>query len=462
MPKVIKYFIKKEIKMKIEKNSNFNYIWNVVGLILIAYSATLESTLFLIIGISFLVLLILTGNCINDFYVYVSLIPFTIYLTNVSDITQLIFIGMLGVSIFKLFFQKAKYRLNILILISAIYLMIIELFNDLIIANHIHSLSVLHFMAYFIMFILRIDLGKYNHVYSLRNLISGLIIALITISFGFNKTLDDLVYTENVFRLGEESGISRLLGGAMAVPIYSLLIISLLISYMFLNKTTIKEKLILIPCIVFPFIVGFLTVSRLYLLGLGVFTICIILSVFSKKGYKMMIFLLTGLSLLITYIYFNPIILENILMKFGQRTTNGFFNDIRMQIYISVIEYFGDNPEFLLLGKGALNYVLVGKEEGYLFSMMAHNLYLDALISWGVFGVLFLTYIITFYVKKCKSYSTNRVSILTVMPIVILTILYMTQGSFNYFDVYMYILFLILHIFYGENIFSNTNKFNKN
>lgn len=430
--------------MKIRLNYKKRYILILINLIFIAFFTITKSDVFMGISGLLLFILIITGDSMGDFYTYLSMIPFFLFLTNSSTVMKYLFFGLIFISVIKLMLNKTKHRINTLLLLSGIFLLFIQFFNDILIGRIIQSLSVFLYMSYFILFIIKSDLKNYNHDYALKYIVAGFIAVLFIIGIGSSNPLSHLALTDKMIRLGDEATI---LGGAMGIPIYSLLTISLLSSHMIINKISSKQKFAFIACMCFALLIGFLSISRAYILGLMIISFLLSVSLFTKQRKKIFLFIIIGMVIGTLFIFLNPEYVEILLSKYTQRTFD-ISSNIRLQIYGSSLEYLLEHFNVLLLGLGARNYVEVGKQGGYLFAMMAHNLYLDAIMSWGVIGFMLVISLIIGFIKISKKYSKNKISILSVMPAIVLAGLYMTEGTFNYFNIYLYLLFIILNSFY--------------
>lgn len=418
------------------------YTINLIALsFLIAFALT-EASFLITLSTMILGLQIMLNNEIEDFYSFLSFTPFFLYLTNSNALTKYLFFTLIAVSVLKLLRRGFKNRHNGIILVSIVALLLIEIINDIVIGKLVESLSIILFMIYFSFFILTVDVKNYDHMRALKYFVTGLMIALIVILI--TNPLHQMMDITRVIRLGD--GI-RLLGGAMGVPIYSLLVVSLLSTYLITHRPRKYISLLLYSCVGFSFLIGFLSISRSYILGLLIIAIGFAFSLLAKHGRRVFIFLGIGIVFIRTFLYMNPNLVGNLFYRYSLRKSVSSLDDIRIDIYRSIFEYMCNNPKPLFFGLGARNYTEIGESGGYLFSMMAHNLYLDALISWGIIGTLFLINITFYLVKKCRR-TGGKVSILSLTPAFMMAALYMTEGTFNYFNVYIYIIFLIFNSFY--------------
>ncbi|WP_148630490.1 O-antigen ligase [Bacillus sp. E214] len=418
-----------------------------------------ESTLFSLISLLLILILILTQDCIEDFYLFLVLIPFSA-LISIND-RGVLFI-FLGIAIIKLL-QKDT-RVTVIYVLSSLILLILETINDLFFVSIGNFLNIFMMLLYFICFIGFVDLKKYNHFKAVNYFTLSVLVVIIVTSIDSGGLFAGLEINDNISesRFGEQT---RNLGGAMGIPVYCLLLITMHISYL-LNNPNFRYKQYSYLIILASFIVGFLSISRIYLVGLTVILILLLMYSFKKPKSIFMFILIVGIMSFI-FIINNEEIVVRVLDLFQERIEPGGGSnehyDVRFKIYEDSFKYLLEHPKALMFGLGINNYAQIGLQEGYLFSAWAHNLYIDAILSFGFIGSIFIIIILWSFYSKCKIYRGNpQVNISKLIPALTLGTIFLTEGSLNEFKIYIIILLLILHVFFVERHSKNSPILNVN
>ena len=128
-----------------------------------------------------------------------------------------------------------------------------------------------------------------------------------------------------------------------------------------------------------------MTHSRNFILGLvGFIFVAILATLIKKNNIKgallMALLIVVGVVLAIR----NQEWLSNILNLFEARGV--WQKDVRVLVWNDCFRYWGDHIFALVFGIGTKNYTFVGAKQGYYFYMCTHNIMLDCLRSWGMFG----------------------------------------------------------------------------
>ena len=414
------------------------YILRVIVIMLLGFSYINESQIFSTIAILMMGLIILIGNNTDDFYLYIFLLPFSDFVA-FGD-RNILFVFHL-ISIFKIIYSNMHKRFSLIALFSFLLLIGLITINDfpnISIGRYIYIVSII---AYYSIFILLSNFSKINRKHLAISIFTTIFVVLFFIVLGTNGNIFEITGVDETNRLGEET---RQLGGAMGVPIYIMMFITCTFVYLTSEKTNklVKMMLILIS-LIFGYI-GFLTLSRVYLLGLAVFLVMLILSQLislkrTNQKIKIILYLLVfALAIVISITNLEGLI--NMTINRGQED----ISTGRFDIYSSIFDFLKNNPLNLLIGKGVIYYSIYGKENGYLFSMTAHNLYLDSIMSWGLLGtVAFLT--ITFYTySRLSKDMKKKVSIISMTPMIVWLAMVLVGDSFYYFKTYITILSLIM------------------
>ena len=402
--------------------------------------------LYSVFGCVLMLGIILTQDFESDFYCFVTLIPFAdgVVIYNTSFLSILIFI-----SILKAVFINRKNlvsRTNLLFLTLMGLIILTEIAFDLTFIGFTTFLKILSYLLYYVVYCM---LGKTKEIS--RNkltvcFIGSLMIALLATLF-LSGGMTALLSANAENRFGEQV---RELGGAMGIPVYCLLIISMLLYYIY-HDQKIKHKIFYLFVILIVGILGFFTLSKLYLFGLGVIGLFFIISLFNKKYRKLSFFFLGAIFVcaLLVLIIYPEFYFEKVYIMIERLLAN--FTTGRDDIYISCFEFLKEHPLTLLFGLGARNYIEVGVIGDYAFQKMAHNLLLDGIMAWGILGVSAFIFITALFIKKGIRQNQVKVNLWKVLPFVIWFCCRMTAGTFYYFLEYMYILAVTQFCFLNEN-----------
>ena len=150
-----------------------------------------------------------------------------------------------------------------------------------------------------------------------------LVIVTTRIAMVQGGSLEALVYTSYAgeMRLGEadtDEGQKNQLDGAMGFPIYTLTIVSLLIQMLMTRRFRLWQKALCLALIVGLFFITFLTVSRVYILGLATMALLLICHVMRSKSKSTIFGVLLGCSVLI-------LIASNYLTNYMDIVFNNYF-----------------------------------------------------------------------------------------------------------------------------------------
>lgn len=205
---------------------------------------------------------------------------------------------------------------------------------------------------------------------------------------GFGTFMDSFLGATYAFRFG--SAFGETVGGAMAIPIYSLLILSFSLCIL-LSDTSKKNMLTIVGIIsidIVALIFGALTISRSFYAGLLI--VAILFFLFKTESNKSLRVKITIICLMI----FMGIVLINEYYELVFQTINNLFSRLdagggtgeRSKIWKSCFDYLLNNPIGFIMGFGSNGYPIIGLKKGAMFGAGAHNLYIDILMSWGIIG----------------------------------------------------------------------------
>ena len=337
----------------------------------------------------------------------------------------------------KLLKSHGKIRISKYILIVMSVWIFIEMANDIWFVEIFSLINIVCGMFYFGMVVGCMDFENID-----TSLMANMLCISFVIAMGFSLMAGGGVQSYNntiiSYRFGQEA---LELGGAMAIPIYAGMIIAIMICRL-VKKLGIQ--IVNIMAIVFAVVLGALTISRNFVLIVGIMMLfCIYWQI---KHHNMRMLKIEGLCLVvlsITYFVYHEL-MDTVLWKFMERISKG--ESSRTEIYLDCLQYLFSNVKACLFGEGSINYPLLGAKQNYSFSMMAHNLFLDAWMSWGIVGMVCFGVILYVLGKKIKVVRCLKRESIYILPALGYFAAILTEGSFNYANVYMYILFCFIYM----------------
>lgn len=395
------------------------------------------------------VIFMLFNNIEFDFYLFIGLVGFE-YFTQIVD-KNIIFIYFLIAAI-KIVINQGK--VPYLSIFSILLILLLQTINDL---GNIPILNFVNTSMVIIYFFLVISIfGKMNLKYSycIYSFVISYICMILGTIFSYPSIQDFLmsVSSEYIIRFGSTS--REITGGAMSIPLYSSLIIGLLLSYLIIKVHSIskfKSLGIIFICIIALFF-GLITISRVFLLCMGVILLCILLSILSYDRFKSIKIFSGVLFLILTLYITNKDWINNIILKFNIRNQQEGGVGKRELIYQDSIEYLFNNPIRLIFGSGIKNYSNIGEKYDKYFSFTAHNLFLDILMGIGVIGLIVFVISIFWICKVLRMEFKGNINIINFIPLIIFIIYSLTATSLAEVKTYIYILFLLYHAFAVNNM----------
>ena len=186
--------------------------------------------------------------------------------------------------------------------------------------------------------------------------------------------------------------LARETGGAMAMPLYAIAIISISIAILLTRKMSVSKTAFLIFAVAFSTAIGFLTVSRSFLLGLGVIALVAVLASlkYTKKHIDktVLIFALIIAVISIVMMCF-PELVSKVADNFFNRIDGDAGGGGRLEIWMACLDCLISSPVHLIFGYGSIFYPSLGAGNGSLdMAAGAHNLIIDILMSWGIVGLI--------------------------------------------------------------------------
>lgn len=407
--------------------------------------------LFVAVCIGLSLLVVLLGDEMAVLYLLIALCPFYASLK----------IGGLGMGfvipllvLFKLIKKKSDTWSPVLGFMALVFLLIwfLHEVQFVTLASAIFRVLV---PACVFLFICKERFDNYDGYFAMWIVVLTLLIAMISIFMVQGGSLDALIYASRVgdMRLGEadvDDGQKNQLGGAMGFPIYTIIIITLFLQMLMTHSFKLWQKLSIIVLGIALFFVTFLTVSRVYILGLSTLLLLLFMHMLMSKSIKTIIGLVMGV--IIIYILasvYLPEYMDGIFDSYTTRQIGDSSNGgtgIRGAIYEDCLSYLGEDVECLLIGKGSSSYPLYGAKIHRLFSFSAHNMILDSLMSFGVLGSIILMSLYIHLYKRERLRTNIRWSVFRIMPLVCYFMMNMTSSPFLSDKAYPMLLFLILNI----------------
>lgn len=195
---------------------------------------------------------------------------------------------------------------------------------------------------------------------------------------------------------------------------YSIDALLIMLSSMYEKKKITKEAIII-------FIVGLLAVSKMFILvSIVSFFLFALYSIFNLNDKKKTLkFLIMFFAIpIVLYFVLKTEFISTIINKYVYRTDSDSLLTGREYIY----DYYGNqlinNPINLIFGKST-NYALVlgigtDIDDSFYSNIVAHNTYLDLILSWGIFGsciYVFLLYLIQNEYKKRAKIIKSKINV---------------------------------------------------
>lgn len=243
---------------------------------------------------------------------------------------------------------------------------------------------------------------------------------------GMMAFVDKFISEQSIERLGLE--YRKEIDGAMGLPIFSLLVVSMSVPILMYYKKSILEKIVIVFLDGLALLVGCLTVSRSFIFGLLVIALCLIFFKGAKsKGMntKWLLIVFLVLAAVVASALFSDLLIS-IVGKFDYRIVNDTTGGTghRLQIFVSCFDYLGDHFLALIFGQGACGYQDLGHAYGYAFSAGCHNYFIDILMSFGLIGTVASVALVVNIVKK-----ENLAPIIKKMPFSLVPLLAIVSFS---------------------------------
>lgn len=424
----------------------------------LAFSSSRESTL-LTTGITVTIIIyFLFSKPDEHFFFLVGFVPFE-YTAKIGGVNAY-FIFLL-ISSIKLVISNINKRNRIEGIISLFFLVSIEIIREFVFISKGELLIVLSIVVYFCFFILFSDKSFYNTIRIVQNYCLSYIVVIIQVinMYGSLRIFFQVATTDTkIIRFGQEA---TSIGGAMGIPLYSALVISILLSYYIIRPNlNAKIKLLILTMSIVAVVFGTLTISRSFLLTMLAWLVLLVLSLTDKQRKKVLkiLLLIIAISAIIYYVYED--LINGVISDFLYRIRMDSGTGIRGMIWESCYDYLNGHPLGYLFGYGIRNYVEIGFKNNLMFGAMAHNLYIDIIMSIGIVGFICLVYLVNHLKSKVISEFHTKTRIVTATPLLVFLTFGITALSLNNFKTWIYIIMVIIFAYANpkENIEERRNN----
>jgi O-antigen ligase len=420
--------------------NRFLYIYDAITLSLIGYNSINLSNSLSVLLVLMIVMGLFFKNDIYCLYTMVALFPFE-YALNVSEKSLLVIINLFF--IFRVIQLNKQKGIHIIPILSAMIIIILEVLNSGL--NGIGLGTLVHWLSiflYFIIVIVYIDFKKWNQVEMSKYFLTSYLVVVVATFYAsggnfeiFVGNSEDIIISENRFGYDLSN-----LGGAMGISYYSAINIALMLINLNDGRSTKLYKIISMFAIMVSILIGLISVSRMFFIGLLLIILFYILNTLYGKAWLKKLFtsLTLFISMLTVFFIMNDVF-ESLLNRLFTRMEE-ISADSRLEIQIDSLTFLSKNILQGFIGLGANYYPKYGDIYGYLFSAHTHNLYLDGLMSWGITGSIALIMILIYFTKKCKYINDFEVSLLTTIPLLLIAVWFLTAGTFTSFRDYTFII----------------------
>ncbi len=420
---------------------------NIIVISLLGISSITTNKIFNVASIIIAIVVMLFSKKENAYYLLIQIAAFESMIIinnrNVFSILVLIFC-------FKLVFSKKAAKMNYIAFLSVLLLFLLEFINDNPLLSGASPFSFINVSSFLLLFILwisnidsmEIDTTKFVLCF---NICVVIIIGVSFLSYGsilqFIRASKEAEY---VYRLGTETHSS--LAGAMGIPLFAAICVSVNIIFLIVNKSSSKQtRLFSIISICISVFGAVLSFSRsFYLCMIAFFGLLILFSIGEKKQRKKGFFVIC-ITIIAVICFLTMDGFEWIISNVIKRSEEDSGVGIRGEIWISCLRYLSTHTRALLFGLGTINYPNIGKNIDELFSLSAHNLVFDIIMSYGVVGLIAICVLIRLAKLKLSRSYGNLTSKYCILPL--LTFLTYGLTALRTFSGKTWIYFIMLMTF---------------
>lgn len=395
----------------------FNSIIIAALFFVMAQALIVDNDSLMTIAVILTIVYCLLSKAENIFYVLCGMTMFESVFKVSGDIVW--FVPLL-ILVFKLLI-KDGFRINSIAVTSLMIIFSLELILDF--SNGSMGQLLVNLVTVIFVFVVfsKINILKINAfsiVFVLTMAFSAVVYYLLSMYGGMGGFISSFMSSVYAYRFGHSYGDT--IGGAMAIPLYTTMLVSCGLScYMRSIHLKISQKFLIIIAVIISIVFGAMTISRSFYLGLIV-TLISILFFRSSENKKIKRFIVIFAVIALLFLLFSESdVIKKVLSNLQLRLDNGMEKGSggRTDIWISCIEYLLEHPLRLLFGMGATNYISIGSATGELFAAGAHNLIIDFIMSWGIIGTsVLLIFLVNIY--KQQKLNNNKFNYQSVIPLI--------------------------------------------
>lgn len=434
------------------KSLKIHYILTCFSMILAGLSIWLENQQLSYAAIAVISFLILSSDINVAFYTILATV-FMWDAVKVNGVLMGFFFSFLFIC--KSFMNKRN-NLERNSIILLVLFVIIFFLNDLIRCTFSNIINDMMRLLLLFACLKAIKIESYNHRYAVFLMITALIITQVFafLVTGIESILDTSV---SYYRIGEsEDDEMNVFGGAMEFPIFSIIIMTISLPYLTGNYLSLLKKIGLSLVVLITFMAAMFSASRVFLLGL--FVMCCML--FFSYPSKRKILIMLGIVVALIIVVMNTDIVQLAIMRytFRQENLSDDLSNGRQEIWMSIVDFLLYNPHRLLIGCGYRGYLLLGSEERLPFAGSAHNIILDGIMAYGLFGISVMMMTLEDLRKRLKHVWKSNVSILSSMPFVCWFAMCMTNSTFLIYKTFVLIPFFLLHAYTYKQLIIKENE----
>ena len=344
------------------------------------------------------------------FYIPIS-IPTILYIVNVVFVIALLF----------------KFRHDMKIDSTVFYMLLISMFESIHVYINISNgkdesiINLLGFLLCIIPFIVINSISlKIDKFETLKLFFLGFFSFTIIMFGKYYVEFGTFNIFNNVQRFGfsaneGEISTNELLLNPNTIGVYSALIVAIIIVLQ--RFKMIKHYLIVWFMFSYAIIIGLLTVSRTFLLIITTLFLLYLLSSIMKKNVASF-FVGMGIFLITLVVFLSNNQLSR--MIHARLFESDDISGSRFSIYEEYLRVIFTNENIFLLGVGMQDYCEKVKNINYLINQSTHNMILETLVIWGIFGLIVVICLFISIIYKSKFWLDTRLSdsLIKLFPII--------------------------------------------
>lgn len=398
----------------------------VVIFILVVVGNKVSSVFTLSLATIFILFCVLKSDISDAFYWSLFLVP-NIRMLDAIGVSFIVNVIM-ALPLIVYFFRMGIKKIPTVALLGSMSLLAIELFHDMVLCGFENIVLITGwglnvFLCILVTVNSKIGISK-NDVFSALS--TGIIMsAVMYISAGF-ISISDIIKSVN-------SG-TRFAAFADDPNYYSIYICLTLACV--LNVTGKKIYRFCVLCLLIG--IGLLTASKMCILVMVAELVIFFFQVFnndidSKKNRKFIILTTIGLLLILlilkNYVW---IFIENFIRRLGQAKYAGLnlesLTTGRSRIFLEYIKILSTNWKCLLFGYGFSYNLYLGISTGH----VAHNIYLDLALSWGIIGTVIFIFILGKWISCYKSSRRiQKITTINKFPLFVLLVTFLALSCLS-------------------------------